>query len=81
VKEEFSRRADIRGGSPVFWLIAAAAFVLGAVFYVRQTSFVPIDAETAAAYVVGESKDKTSSYKKYFPKPYSINDLAGGETP
>jgi hypothetical protein len=79
VKEELLRRADIRGGSPVFWLAAAAVFVLGAVFYVRQTSFVPVDTETAAAYIVDESKDKTSSYKKYFPKPYSINDLAGGE--
>jgi hypothetical protein len=81
VKEELLRRADIRGGSPVFLLVAAALFVLCAVFYVRQTSFVPVDAETAAAYMLDESKGKTSSYKKYFPKPYSVHDLAGGEAP
>ena len=82
MKEEFLRRADLRGGSPAFWLGAAAlaAFVLGAVFYMRQTAFVPVDAQTAAAYVVDESKGKTGSYKKYFPKPYSISDLAPGET-
>jgi len=80
MKEQFYAEADFAGGSPVFWIIAVAVVLLGAVFFVRQMSFIPVDGETVTSFVLDESKDKVNGYKKYFPKPYSVQDLARGDS-
>ncbi|MBR4508176.1 MAG: hypothetical protein IKP23_01715 [Elusimicrobiaceae bacterium] len=64
---------------PFFWIVLIAIFLLIAVFLVRQMFFLPVSADTLAALVVDESKEKTDSLKKYFPKPYSIEDLKKGD--
>jgi len=79
MKEHFYAEADFVGGSPVFWIVAAAFFLLVVVFFIRQFAFIPVDTETVTGFVLDESKDKASGYKKYFPKPYSVKDLARGD--
>ena len=64
---------------PFFWIVLIAIFLLIAVFLVRQMFFLPVSADTLASLVVDESKEKTDSLKKYFPKPYSIEDLKKGD--
>ncbi len=64
---------------PFFWIVLIAIFLLIAVFLVRQMFFLPVSADTLASLVVDESKEKTDSLKKYFPKPYSIEDLTKGD--
>ena len=75
MKEHFYAKADFAG----FLIIGIAAALLCAVFIVRQLSFLPPDTETITGVVLNESKDKASSFKKYFPKPYSVQDLARGD--
>ena len=79
MKEHFYAKADFAGGSPVFWIIAIAAVLLGAVFFIKQMAYVPVDAETVADFMLDESRGKTGGLKKYFPKPYSVQDLARGD--
>ncbi len=64
---------------PFFWIVLIFGFLLIAVFVVRQMFFLPVSADTLASLVAGESKQKTDSLKKYFPKPYTIQDLARGD--
>lgn len=64
---------------PFFWIVLIAIFLLIAVFLVRQMFFLPVSADTLASLVVDGSKEKTDSLKKYFPKPYSIEDLKKGD--
>lgn len=64
---------------PFFWIILVSVFLLLGIFLVRQIFFLPVSADTLTAIVVDESKEKTDSLKKYFPKPYSIEDLSRGD--
>ena len=41
--------------------------------------YVPVDTGVVKDFVLDESKEKASPIKKYFPKPYSVNDLARGD--
>lgn len=68
---------QFEGSSPVFWLILTACIILFIVFCVRQITYMPVDASTVKDFVLDESKEKASPIKKYFPKPYSVKDLAG----
>lgn len=79
-KEHFYAKANVAGGSPVFLILALALVLLGAVFFIRQASFTPIDGETLTDFVIDEGRGKTGNIKKYFPKPYSVDDLARGDT-
>lgn len=78
-KDHFYAKADFVGGSPVFLIVMIVFVLLGAVFFVKQRSFVPVDAKTVADFVLDESKEKAVGLKKYFPKPYSVQDLARGD--
>ena len=64
---------------PFFWIVLISAFLLIAVFFIRQMFFLPVSRDTLTSLVVDESKQKTDPLKKYFPKPYSIEDLARGD--
>ncbi len=64
---------------PFFWIVLLSVFLLLSVFVIRQMFFLPVSADTLATLVAGESKQKTDPLKKYFPKPYSIEDLARGD--
>lgn len=64
---------------PFFWIFLVSAFIFISVFLVRQMFFLPVNTETLAELVLDESKQKTSLFKKYFPKPYSVKDLARGD--
>ncbi|MDR1684280.1 MAG: hypothetical protein LBR90_02310 [Elusimicrobiota bacterium] len=75
MKETFYSKADVAGRSPVFWILAAVILFLAAVFFIRQASYMPVDGDTLKAFMVDEGRGKSSSYKKYFPKPYSVTDL------
>ena len=74
-EEEF----EFHGGSPAFWLILCAILIPLALFLVRQMTYIPVDAGVVKDFVLDESKEKASPIKKYFPKPYSVNDLARGD--
>jgi hypothetical protein len=65
--------------SAAVWLIVCALLLLGAVFFIRQLYYVPVDARTVKDFMLDESKQQVSPLKKYFPQPYSVKDLAGGE--
>ena len=71
-EEEF----EFHGASPAFWLILCAVLIPLALFFVRQMIYVPVDTGVVKDFVLDESKEKASPIKKYFPKPYSVNDLA-----
>ena len=60
---------------PVFWIILAAFLLLIIFFTFRQLFFLPVSANTLTDIVIEEGKQKTNSFKKYFPTPYSIKDL------
>lgn len=79
MKDQFFSKVEVSGGSPAFWIFLLAGVFLFVFFFVRQMSYVPVDTETVKEFVVGESKGRTVSIKKYFPKPYSVNDLARGD--
>lgn len=65
--------------SSFIWIVLISVFLFISVFLIRQIFFLPVSADTLASLVVDESKQKTDSLKKYFPKPYSIEDLARGD--
>lgn len=64
---------------PFFWIFLISSFLLISVFLIRQMFFLPVNTNTLTGLVLDESKQKTSSIKKYFPKPYSVKDLARGD--
>lgn len=66
---------EFEGGSPAFWVILSAAILLVTVFIVRQITYIPVNAGAVKDFVLDESKEKASPVKKYFPKPYSVQDL------
>ena len=70
---------EFHGASPAFWLILCAVLIPLALFFVRQMIYVPVDTGVVKDFVLDESKEKASPIKKYFPKPYSVNDLARGD--
>lgn len=70
---------QLRGTSSAFWLILCAILLPLALFFVRQMIYVPVNTEVVKNFVLDESKEKASPIKKYFPKPYSVNDLARGD--
>lgn len=74
-EEEF----EYHGGSSAFWLILCAVLVPLALFFLRQMIYVPVNTVVVKDFVLDESKEKASPIKKYFPKPFSVNDLAGGD--
>ncbi len=74
-EEEF----EFHGASPAFWLILCAVLIPLALFFARQMIYVPVDTGVVKDFVLDESKEKASPIKKYFPKPYSVNDLARGD--
>ena len=78
-KDHFYAKADFVSGSPVFLIMTAAIILLGAVFFVKQMAFIPVDTKTVADFVLDESKEKAVGLKKYFPKPYSVQDLEPGD--
>ena len=61
---------------PFFWIFLISAFLLISVFLIRQMFFLPVNTATLTDIVLDESKQKTNPLKKYFPKPYSVQDLA-----
>jgi hypothetical protein len=79
MKEHFYAKADFVNDSPMFWIAFIVCALLMVFFVVRQMYFLPVDTETLKEFVFDESKGKASSFKKYFPKPYSVNDLARGD--
>jgi hypothetical protein len=79
MKEHFYASADFVHGSPGFWILLIIAVLLLAVFSARQMSFIPVDTETLTGFIIDESKGGAVSLKKYFPKPYSVQDLARGD--
>ena len=62
-----------------FWIFLISVFLLLSVFLIRQMFFLPVNTDTVAGLVFDESKSKTSNIKKYFPKPYSVENLARGD--
>lgn len=64
---------------PFFWIFLIAAFIFISVFLIRQMFFLPVNTDTLTELVLDESKHKTNPLKKYFPKPYSVQDLARGD--
>lgn len=70
---------ELRGTSSAFWLVLCAVLLPLALFFVRQMIYVPVDTEVVKNFVLDESKEKANPIKKYFPKPYSVNDLARGD--
>ena len=79
MKQQNNLPIQFEGGSPVFWMLLLAAFVVTAVFVVRQATYAPVNAATVKDFVLDESKEKASPVKKYFPKPYAVKDLQRGE--
>jgi hypothetical protein len=64
---------------PFFWIVLISSALLISVFLVRQMFFLPVNTDTLTGLVLDESKQKASPIKKYFPKPYSVQDLARGD--
>ncbi len=64
---------------PFFWMFLIFVILFIVVFIIRQTFFLPVNPDTIKNVVLDESKNKTNSLKKYFPKPYSVKDLARGD--
>lgn len=62
-----------------FWIFLISFFLLLSVFLIRQMFFLPVNTDTVADLVINESKSKTSNIKRYFPKPYSVANLARGD--
>jgi len=79
VKEHFYAKTDFIGASPTFWLFLVVGALAAVLFFARQMSYVPVDTYVVTGFVLDESKGKASSYKKYFPKPYSVKDIARGD--
>ena len=64
---------------PFFWIFLISALLFISVFLVRQMFFLPVNTDTLTGLVLDESKHKANPFKKYFPKPYSVKDLARGD--
>lgn len=79
MKDHFYQKADFVSGSPTFWIVITVAALMVVFFFVRQMYFLPVDTETVKDFVLDESKGKAKNFKQYFPKPYSVNDLARGD--
>lgn len=65
--------------SSFFWIFLISVLLLISVFLVRQIFFLPVSPDTFAALVLEGSEQKVNSLKKYFPKPYSVQDLTRGD--
>ncbi|MDR0952826.1 MAG: hypothetical protein LBM71_01360 [Elusimicrobiota bacterium] len=70
---------SIETKAPTYLFVLAAAAVFIVVFFAMQLREVPLDAGVVKAILLDESKEQASPVKKYFPKPYSVNDLARGD--
>jgi hypothetical protein len=75
MKSNFYANTDAAGGMLFFWISAVVFLLLAAVFIVKQINFVPVDTQTVADLVLNESKGRASSFKRFFPKPYSVQEL------
>ena len=64
---------------PFFWIFLISVVLFIVIFSIRQMFFLPVNTDTLTGIVLDESKNKTNSIKKYFPKPYSVKDLARGD--
>ena len=64
---------------PFFWIFLISFVLFFTVFFIRQMFFLPVNTDTLTGIVIDESKNKTNPIKKYFPKPYSVKDLARGD--
>jgi hypothetical protein len=79
MKEYFYAKVDFVGSSPTLWIVLSVAALMCVFFFVRQMYFLPLDSETVKEFVLDESKGKAKNFKHYFPKPYSVSDLARGD--
>jgi hypothetical protein len=75
MKNSFYAKTTDAGGALFFWISAAVFLLLGAAFVLNQINFVPVDTQTVADLMLDESKGRASSFKKFFPKPYSVREL------
>jgi tellurite resistance protein TehA-like permease len=75
MKNNFYADAADTGGMLFFWISAVIFLLLTAVFIVKQITFVPVDTQTVADLVLNESKGRASSFKRFFPKPYGVQEL------
>ena len=55
MKQQNNLPIQFEGGSPVFWMLLLAAFVVTAVFVVRQATYAPVNAATVKDFVLDES--------------------------
>ncbi len=62
-----------------FWIFLISVVLFIVIFSIRQMFFLPVNTETLTGIVIDESKQKADPIKKYFPKPYSVKDLARGD--
>ena len=60
---------------PFFWMFLIFVILFIVVFIIRQTFFLPVNPDTIKNVVLDESKNKTNSLKKYFPKGAIENAL------
>ncbi|MDR0646412.1 MAG: hypothetical protein LBG46_05585 [Elusimicrobiota bacterium] len=75
MKSNFYASTADTGSMLFFWISAIVFLLLAAVFIVKQISFVPVDTQTVTDLVLNESKGRASSFKRFFPKPYSVQEL------
>lgn len=69
------KQIEIQTSNNFLWSIIFIFLILGSVFVVRQMLYVPVNTTTVKAFVLDESKQHASPVKKYFPTPYSVQDL------
>lgn len=67
---------EIQSSNAFIWSILLICLILGAVFLTRQMLYIPVSTTTVKDFVLDESKQQANPVKKYFPKPYSVADLA-----
>ena len=56
-----------------------SAFLLVSIFLIRQMFFWPVNFGTIIEMALEGTRQKINPLKKYFPKPYSIQDIARGD--
>jgi len=67
---------EIQSSNSFFWGLFFICLILAIVFIVRQNQGVQVNKSTMKSFVLAESKQQASPIKKYFPTPYSVNDIA-----
>ena len=66
----------IESSGSFLWSLICICVILALFFLIRQRQGVQINTGTMQAFVLQESKQQASPFKKYFPAPYSVNDIA-----